>query len=395
MHNSDDGSNTMNGRRTSPQEREYPSLVRAALLEDRAKYNRDTLVPLAALLCGVFVLLIAQHHLSPGVAIEWLRHAYSALYIVGLVVAAGTLLFSVTVARIADSALVYPVTLLCGMLLVIFGAALSVLDSAGQTESVAYALTLLVFVAAFRARLLYHLAVVVVSLGGYLIAHTLIWGPLNTAALIETVTVAVFAVWLGFVLERRRRETFLLRRELDAQNRKLALHQTSDPLTGLWNRRAFMDHLRIHSQQLKRYGAPLSVLLLDIDGLSLINDRFGRHVGDGVLKGVADIVQTNIRKSDEAGRFGGKELAIILTHTRQEAAYCTAERLRESLARKVFTDHAVTITASVGVAQCHDSDTDPDDALMRADAALYQAKENGRNTVCIAADPTDYSGTGM
>ena len=124
-----------------------------------------------------------------------------------------------------------------------------------------------------------------------------------------------------------------------------------------------------------------------MDNFKSINDRHGKLTGDGVIKGVADIVSTCIRNSDEAGRYGGQQFAVVLTNTPQKAAMEVAERIRASISTKVFTDHAITVTASVGVASFEKGDEHVDDVLMRADSALYRAKQHGRNVV--------YSGTGM
>jgi diguanylate cyclase (GGDEF)-like protein len=371
----------------SGHERTYPVQIRVDVLTDRAQHNQSVLRPLSIVATVLCAILLVQHHIAPGIELQWLLRAYSALYIAGLAAGFLTLLLSLTIAHTMEDRSRYAASLVSGALLVLFGAGLSVLDSSSQTESVAFAITLLILVSVFRARGRYYIVVAVSSSLVYILAHTLVWGALTLSAAIETTMISVFAVYVATTLERRRRETFLLRRELHEQNKSLARRQAVDPLTGLWNRAAFLDHLATHTEQFRRYGTPLSVLLVDIDQFRTINDGHGRLTGDAVIKGVADIVVTSIRNSDEAGRYGGEELAVLLTNTECEAAVEVAERIRTSIATKVFTDHAVNVTASVGVAGCCEVDEDPDDTLTRADRALYKAKLSGRDTVCVATEP--------
>ena len=369
------------------QERMYPAQIRSEVLNDRANHNHSVLRPLSIVATVACAILLLQHHLAPGVQLQWLLRAYTVLYAVGVVTGMLTLLLSLTVARTMEDRGRYTTTLVSGVVLVLFGAGLSVLDSSSQTESVAFAITLLVLVSVFRARGWYYGAVVVISSLAYILTHTLVWGALTPAAATETVGISMFAVCVAALLERQRRETFLQQRELNEQNKSLSRRQAVDPLTGLWNRGAFLDHLKTHVEQFRRYGTPLSILLIDIDQFRSINDRHGRLTGDAVIKGVADIVATSIRNSDEAGRYGGEELVVLLTNTCCDAAAEVAERIRASIATRVFTDHAVNVTASVGVAGCYETDEDPDDALMRADYALYRAKLGGRDAVCVAPQP--------
>ena len=368
-------------------EKTYPAAIRAEILADRSSHNHDVLVPLsgiASIVCAIFLL---QHSLSPGPVSAWRDQAYWILYSMGCAAGVVTMVVSLTVVKTFRPTGRYRFSLLCSTLMVVYGATLSLVDSEMQTESIAFALVVLVLASTLRAGTAFYVAVILTGSAAFTIAHLVIWGPTSVAAGMEIVMITFFSLWISITMENRRRELFLLKRELSLQNEKLSRNQSIDPLTGLWNRSAFVDHARIHAQQFRRYGYPLSILLIDVDRFRNINDEHGKLTGDGVIKGVADVISTCIRSSDDAGRYGGEEIAVLLTNTPEKAALEVADRIRASISKRVFTDHAVNVTASVGVACFESGDDDTDDVLMRADKALYSAKQGGRNVV--------YSGTGM
>ncbi|MGE0083376.1 MAG: diguanylate cyclase [Desulfococcaceae bacterium] len=153
-----------------------------------------------------------------------------------------------------------------------------------------------------------------------------------------------------------------------------------DPLTRLYNRRVFELFFQQEKSKCGRYCHPMSLLILDLDHFKQVNDRFGHQAGDIVLKEVADIILENIRGADLAARWGGEELAIILSETEIRGAEILAEKLRKIIADHDFPEVG-HVTASLGVA-CM---TKPDDDLFSdADKALYEAKQSGRNRVVAA-----------
>lgn len=179
------------------------------------------------------------------------------------------------------------------------------------------------------------------------------------------------------------------RKAMEAQLRQLSI---TDPLTGVENRRSFMLQLeRLHARQ-RRHGHALSVLMFDLDWFKLINDQHGHAVGDEVLRHFTQLVGQRLRRSDHFGRLGGEEFAALLPDTTLDGAHTTAEMLRHSVAHfpAITAVGPVPITVSVGVAEVDAQDTEPNDVLVRADAALYQAKARGRNQVALAGAPSEH-----
>lgn len=159
-----------------------------------------------------------------------------------------------------------------------------------------------------------------------------------------------------------------------------------DPLTGVLNRRALDGPLTRELRAGLRYGAPASLLLLDLDYFKTVNDVLGHVAGDDVLKKVATLVHETVRDVDSVGRYGGEEFAVILPHTHLEQAQTLAERIRSVIERHAFDleDSHVRLTASIGVASSGAADIATiADWISAADAALYSAKAQGRNRVMV------------
>jgi diguanylate cyclase (GGDEF)-like protein len=160
---------------------------------------------------------------------------------------------------------------------------------------------------------------------------------------------------------------------------KLRVLSTTDELTGAYNRRAFNEYLGANIDRAMRYNEHLSMFLLDIDNFKKINDTYGHDVGDLVLKALARVVRESVRQQDIVARWGGEEFTILLPQTGKDAALQLAERLRKNIAVNDFPKVG-RITVSIGLAELQVDDTS--DALVkRADLALYQAKDSGRNIV--------------
>lgn len=154
----------------------------------------------------------------------------------------------------------------------------------------------------------------------------------------------------------------------------------TDPLTGVGNRQSMDKSLQHEVETAQRYQQPLSILMLDIDFFKSFNDRFGHQTGDLVLRSVASMIKASIRNSDDVFRYGGEEFLVILHHTELDQALLIAERIRSKVAKSNFiNDGKDPITLSIGVAEFIDGT--PQDLIKAADAALYDAKQGGRNQV--------------
>ena len=163
---------------------------------------------------------------------------------------------------------------------------------------------------------------------------------------------------------------------------------STDPLTGLYNRRHFLVALEAEWSRFQRYYRSLSVLMVDIDHFKSINDRYGHAVGDEAIKAMADACLQGKRKSDIVGRVGGEEFAILLPETSLSRARIVAERIRKRIAAQTLKAHEAhfQISASIGVAEALVSMSGMDALMIAADQALYQAKAQGRNRcICWSA----------
>jgi diguanylate cyclase (GGDEF)-like protein len=162
--------------------------------------------------------------------------------------------------------------------------------------------------------------------------------------------------------------------------RRLARH---DALTGLLNRRALEEALTVQVQRSRRNSEPFCVLMIDVDHFKEVNDRFGHAVGDAALQQLSTTLLGHMRVVDRLGRFGGEEFLVLLPGLTLAAALPVAERLRQVVAAQplVNADAAIALSVSVGVAEWGGAQEQPSRLLVRADAALYQAKQRGRDQV--------------
>ena len=173
---------------------------------------------------------------------------------------------------------------------------------------------------------------------------------------------------------------FALARKASRHNRMLA-HQTRvDASTGLLNRPSWEGVVEDELRRFKRGGAAIALLMIDIDHFKEINDHYGHQAGDEVIRTTAEIIQSSIRDVDVAGRYGGDEFGVMLSHTGVHAALAAAERIRQRLAETRFERAPeVRCTLSIGIALASRAMEDVHAWISQADAALYQAKTLGRN----------------
>ena len=199
-------------------------------------------------------------------------------------------------------------------------------------------------------------------------------GVLITIVVAVNAVLAIFAVPTVLLVRR-----FMMHAQLLAQSRV-------DTKTGLLNASTWEAEAEVEITRAVRTGSPLALALVDIDHFKAVNDTYGHLVGDKTLRAVTDALQSQLRSYDVAGRFGGEEFAILLPHARGDDALHVAERLRAHIAGMSIPigddpEHgpAVRVTISVGVASLDGANRELTDMLAAADAALYYAKETGRN----------------
>lgn len=170
------------------------------------------------------------------------------------------------------------------------------------------------------------------------------------------------------------------RKQLEEELRRLA---TTDSLTGVYNRRRFMEIGEYEIVQMKRTQQPLTFMMLDLDRFKEVNDRYGHAAGDSVLCRFAQICLNSVRAADSVGRLGGEEFAIVLPETDSNEAYMVAQRIRRVVAANEFSSAAKAafhLTVSIGVTEAKPEES-LDQVLARADQALYAAKGSGRDRV--------------
>lgn len=175
--------------------------------------------------------------------------------------------------------------------------------------------------------------------------------------------------------------------ELRKRKEEAELLARMDVLTGIPNRRAFMQAAEQEVLRAQRYGSPLTVAVLDLDHFKTVNDTFGHAAGDHVLIDRANLLSASVREVDTVGRLGGEEFAILMPGTPLSEAIQAVERIRQAFEQNPISDgdQLIRATASFGVAEYPGADPTVDGLLAKADGALYVAKARGRNRVEIPA----------
>ncbi|MDH5435347.1 MAG: diguanylate cyclase [Gammaproteobacteria bacterium] len=169
--------------------------------------------------------------------------------------------------------------------------------------------------------------------------------------------------------------------QVQEQQDKLYEMATKDSLTGCFNRHSLAEFAPKYLSEAYRFKTSLSMMVIDLDHFKLVNDNHGHAVGDIVLKETGELLQSFCREEDMVARFGGEEFVVILGHCDLDNAKTKAERLRKSL--MALKPHGLTVTASIGLTTLPEEVVGFDDLFKMADAAVYEAKETGRNRVCV------------
>ena len=175
---------------------------------------------------------------------------------------------------------------------------------------------------------------------------------------------------------------------------RLALLATTDPLTGLFNPRAFQERLSQELRRAARYQEPIALLIADLDGLKRVNDQYGHGEGDAAIRSVAAAMRRELRNIDVGARLGGDEFGVLTPRTNEQSAVVLAERLRARVVKEMNRRGDRGATISIGIASIEPSGHEgatPVSLMKAADDTLYRAKREGGNRVAAAHSHPDAS----
>ena len=173
----------------------------------------------------------------------------------------------------------------------------------------------------------------------------------------------------------------------NSQLYELVVHEShTDSLTTLWNHGYFQDTLGLEIEKAKQANQPLSLVIIDLDDFKKLNDTWGHQNGDIIIRELAKILKESAREIDYVCRYGGEEFSVILPNTNKDQACVIAERMRENIQNhnfSKFSDHAIQLTASMGVAEFPVHALTKEELVLKADKAMYTSKFIGKNRTCL------------
>ena len=205
--------------------------------------------------------------------------------------------------------------------------------------------------------------------------------PVLNVTLASLVIMNIIGVFVSARMNTYRRQQYLAQQQEGKLLLELERMANTDSLTGLLNRRRFIEALETEFSRFKRHGEKFAVMMGDLDHFKAINDQFGHPTGDEVLKQFSRIASETLRTNDVLGRLGGEEFCVLLPHTTTDSGMIPAERIRQSCgAISIQTDKGLpAVSMSIGLTEVQAADQSADEVLQRADQALYLAKSKGRN----------------
>ena len=228
--------------------------------------------------------------------------------------------------------------------------------------------------------LLLQLAVWQRDQGAFDLAHEIVVLLAFIVLMVQLAVVGGFISQLRYKLHERNVDLRRAMARLNEANAELEVLADHDPLTGIYNRRRLLERLEEEVERSQRGSTPMAVCMLDVDHFKQVNDRHGHQTGDEVLRQVASTISTSLRSIDSLGRYGGEEFVLVLPQTPRDGAREKAERVRRAI--DLSCPSGEPLTVSIGVAGYRPGDS-ADTLLARADAALYEAKAQGRNRVVL------------
>lgn len=207
---------------------------------------------------------------------------------------------------------------------------------------------------------------------------------LNIVFEIVEIVIIFFLVHKVLNLKKSNRSLILAEMDLIEKNEELNSLSTTDTLTGLMNRRAIEPFIENEINRMNRYNSPVSLLMLDLDHFKRVNDNYGHDFGDRVLQYVAEMIRSICRKTDNFARWGGEEFLILAADTTADNASYLAEKIRRKIESSSI-ESLDDLTVSIGISECHREEVFQD-WFKRADIALYEAKDSGRNRIAVHTD---------
>ncbi len=212
--------------------------------------------------------------------------------------------------------------------------------------------------------------------------------PMSQAVANTVLFTYLTANFAGFFISihmyKQRRNEFRILEEEIGLHAEIARMAETDELTGLYNRRKFLELAEKEVIKCRRYDRPFSFMMLDLDHFKKVNDTYGHQAGDKVLMHFADLVKNQLRNVDILGRLGGEEFGIVLVETHLDDARTVAERIRHTLGTEgihIDGGNSINVTVSIGLTEVSNADCMLDHVISQADTALYRVKKEGRDNV--------------
>jgi diguanylate cyclase (GGDEF)-like protein len=363
------------------------SYLHSELQLDRLKDSINRITPMAIIFAIVIAVLGGQHLFRPGVPHDssiWLAYTwiYAAAFILAL--AAGALARWVipTASMRVQMSFVHGLSLL----LILFAISLTLLNLRVGNDTSAYLAGLLALAIVFRLPKSY-LGILFAGSALCLLILGSLLGVNLQPYVVQAIFIYVFlAWWMARSLENERIRALTLSGELLQRNEELKLLSSTDSLTGAFNRRSLVEKLEMLAAQSTRYSIPISLVMLDVDYFKRINDELGHTAGDTVLRQLAVRLAREVRRSDIVTRPGGDEFLIAMPSTDLPSAAAVAERLRLAI-QEPFEIIPWPISASLGVVHFQPERETIEQALGRADEAMYHSKQAGRDRITLESMP--------
>ena len=358
----------------------------SSVLNDSTLININRLFYLSAIAAPIRVLDIFLFTADPSVPKAWSRGIILS-HLILLVFYSGVFIVSLHLRKKAQVNLTMRILqYVIPFIVLLSGIIVTAIDQLVTTNITPFLLVSIVFGAVFLIRPLFSALILMVSYLVYYFAIALT--ITNPQVLLSNRVNGITAVALGFLISAMswyyNYTNITQKRRIESQQEQLKQMAYYDPLTNISNRHFFNKTIKKEFSAMQRYRYSSVIIIFDLDDFKMINDTYGHLAGDHVLKQVAQLISSNVRRSDTVSRFGGEEFVILAPRISLDEGYALAEKLRKLIAGKAFIAGSTTshITASFGVSLLQASeDHGSEYYISLADKALYLAKNRGKNRV--------------